>query len=149
VLVDALALRTLAPDRRPIDITVRTGSGTNDLQHPFGRVSLDWKLGSTVAFEVAGKGRRLLANLAEVNCSSTLGEEQQTIETLEKHRRRLVDGAENSLAVLGQGVNEIENGPGSLRIKTGSGLIEEQKQLGLGSKLDTDSQTLTLLDVET
>lgn len=60
-----------------------------------------------------------------------------------------MNSAENSLAVLGQGVNKIENGPGSLRVKTGSGLIEEQKQLGLGSKFDTDSQTLTLLDVKT
>jgi hypothetical protein len=60
-----------------------------------------------------------------------------------------VNGAENSLTVLGQGVNEIENGPGSLRVETGSRLVEEQKQLGLGSKLDTNSQTLTLLDIET
>jgi hypothetical protein len=53
------------------------------------------------------------------------------------------------LTVLGQGVNQIENGPGSLRVETRGRLIQEQKQLGLGSKLDTDSQTLTLLDVET
>ena len=39
--------------------------------------------------------------------------------------------------------------PCRLRVETGRGLIEEEKQLGLCDKLDTDREALTLLDVQT
>ena len=110
---------------------------------------LDRQLGGTVALEVASEGRGLLADFTEVNGPSALGEEQETIETLEEHGGRLVDSAENSLAVLGQSINEIENRPRSLTVQTRRRLIEKEKQLGLGCQLNTNGETLPLLNVQT
>lgn len=60
-----------------------------------------------------------------------------------------MDSAENGLAVLLQLLEKIENGPGRLRIETGSGFIQEQQQLWLRGQLDANGESLSLLDVET
>lgn len=60
-----------------------------------------------------------------------------------------MNGAKDGLAVLGQSVDEVQDRPGGLGVKTGGRLVQEQKQLGFGSKLDTDGQALALLDIET
>lgn len=68
-----------------------------------------------------------------------------------------------SLTVLLELFQQLQDRPRSLRVKTGSRLIEEEEELGLGSKsrtvsraqrqsldsLNTNSKTLALFDVET
>jgi hypothetical protein len=60
-----------------------------------------------------------------------------------------VDRAQNSLVVCRQLLQKLEDAPGRLGIETGGRLIEEQEELGLSHKLDTDGQALALLDIET
>jgi hypothetical protein len=60
-----------------------------------------------------------------------------------------VDGAKNSLAILLQLVQEIQNSPGGLRVQSRGGLVQEEKKSRLSSQFDTDSETLSLFDVET
>jgi hypothetical protein len=47
--------------------------------------------------EVFDEGRRVLAEVSEVNSLSSLLKEEETIESLEKFGRRLMDSSENSL----------------------------------------------------
>jgi hypothetical protein len=47
--------------------------------------------------EVFDEGRRVLAEVSEVNSLSSLLKEKETIESLEEFRRRLMDSSENSL----------------------------------------------------
>lgn len=49
-----------------------------------------------------------------------------------------MDSAKNGLTMLSQGIDKIKNRPGSLTVQTGRGLVEEQKQLGLGSQFNTN-----------
>jgi hypothetical protein len=43
---------------------------------------------------------------------------------------------------------ELKNVPRGLRIQSRGWFVEEQEQLGLGNELDTNSQSLSLFDVE-
>jgi len=139
----------VAPGLVPINVGVRTRGCTNDFEHPLGRIGIRRALMSTIAFEVRRQNVRTLANFAKVDSLTTSGEEEKTIETLEQHGRRLVNSAENGLTGLGKLLHQIADSPGGLRVETGGRFVQEEKELRLSSKLNTDSQTLTLLNVET
>jgi hypothetical protein len=44
---------------------------------------------------------------------------------------------------------QLKDIPRSLRVKSGSGFIEEKQKSGLGDEFDTNSESLSLFDVET
>ena len=56
---------------------------------------------------------------------------------------------QDSLAVIRELPEERTDTPRRLRVETGRGLVEEEEQLGLRNKLDTNREALTLLDVQT
>ena len=60
-----------------------------------------------------------------------------------------MDRAQNGLAVVRELPEERTDTPRRLRVETGRGLVEEEKQLGLCDKLDTDREAFALLDVQT
>jgi hypothetical protein len=128
-----LILFAAAPNLVPVDIRVRTRCCANDFQHPFGGVGIGRALVGAVLFEVAGKDVGVLADFTVVDRAATFGKEQEAIEALEEHSRRLVDCAENSLARVGKLLKQIENSPRCLRIKTRRWLVQEQEKLGFGS----------------
>jgi hypothetical protein len=128
-----LILFAAAPNLVPVDIRVRTRCCANDFQHPLGGVGVRRALVGAVAFEVVGKDVGVLADFTVVDRAATFGEEQKTVEALEEHSRGLMDRAENSLARVGKLLEQIENSPGCLRIKTRRRLIQEQEKLGFGS----------------
>ena len=147
--LDFSILRRVAPYLVPVNVSVRSGSSTNDFKHPLSRVSLRGTLRTSVTDKVIDKDFGVLTDITVVNGATTSSEEKETIETLEQHGRRLVDSAENGLAVLLQLVQKIKNSPRGLRVETGSRLVQEEKQGRLGSQLDTNSKTLALFNVET
>lgn len=60
-----------------------------------------------------------------------------------------MNGAKNCLAVFGKGINQVEDGPRSLTVKTRCGLVQEQKKLRFRCEFNSDSETFTLFNVET
>ena len=146
--LDSLILGAGAPSIVPVDLGVSTRSSTDNLKHPLGRVGISRALDTALAFEVGGHGLGVLANVTEVNGLTTLSQEEETIEALEKHGRGLMDSAQNGLTALGELLKEIQNSPRSLRVETGSRLVNEEKKRRLGSKFDADCKTLPLLDVQ-
>ncbi|KAI6753414.1 hypothetical protein HG531_005583 [Fusarium graminearum] len=147
--LDLLAFGAVAPGLEPIEFGVRSRSSANDFQHPFGRVGLRGTCMATHAFKVAGHDVGVLADITKVHCLTTLGQEEKSVEALEQHGRGLMNCAKNGLAGVCQLLEKIQNSPRGLRVETRGRLINEQQQRRLGSKFDTDSKTLTLLDVET
>src|SRR5699024_10792256 len=83
VVEHSLVFGAIAPNSRPVDFAVGSGSSTNDFKHPFGRVRARRQLRGTVSLKVAGKSRGLFSDITEVDSLTTLGEEQQAVETLE------------------------------------------------------------------
>jgi len=60
-----------------------------------------------------------------------------------------MDGTQDSLSVVGQPFEEVQNVPRGLRIETGRGLVKEKKQLRFGNEFDSDGESLSLFDVKT
>jgi hypothetical protein len=60
-----------------------------------------------------------------------------------------MDGAEDLLSGGSELSEETNNVVGGLTIETGSRLVEEKKEIGLGGELDTDSDSLSCLDRQT
>jgi hypothetical protein len=139
----------VAPRLVPVDIGRRSRSCTNDFEHPFGGVSRRRARHSALSLEVVDQDTRVGTDLTKVHSLATLLEEQKTIEAREKHSGRLMNSAKNSLAVLLELVQEVENSPRSLRVQSGGRFVEEQEKGWLCSQFDTDGKTLALLDVET
>lgn len=54
-----------------------------------------------------------------------------------------MNGAEDLLASGSKLSKESNNVVGGLTVETGGGLVEEKKKIGLGGKLDTDSDSLS------
>lgn len=141
--------RAFLPSRKPIDMRVRTRGSTNSFQHPFSRVGLGRAGRGTVALKIFNHGLGVLANVAKVDSLATTLEEKESVEALEEHGRRLVDGTQDGLSALGEFLKKIKDSPACLRIQTRGRLVDEQQQRRLRGQFDTDSQSLTLLDVET
>lgn len=86
---------------------------------------------------------------AKVNRLSTGSKQQKTIKSLEQHRRRLMNRAQDRLSTSRKLLNKITNRPTSLRIQPTSRLIQKHQQLWSSSQLDTNRQSFPLLDVQT
>ena len=147
--LDTSVLGALAPGLEPVEIRLRTRRGADDLEHPLGGVGVLRALEPAVALKVGNHRLGVLTDLAKVDCLTALLEEEEPVEALEEHGRGLMDRTEDGLAALGELFEEIKNSPGSLGVKTGSGLVDEEQQRRLSSKFDTDSKTLSLFDVQT
>jgi hypothetical protein len=125
---------------------------------------------STVRGEVLAENVRVLADVAKVDGTSSRLEKEQTIEVLEEHGVRLMDGTEDGLTGSGEFAEETDDVVGGLAVETAarkktrgsdgaakgerrrrdarSGLVEEEEKLGLRGEFDTDSNTLASLDIE-
>ena len=62
-----------------------------------------------------------------LHCPPTACQKQQVIKFLEEKSGRLVDCAENSLAIIRQLLQQSQNGPGSLTIQTRSWFVKKKK----------------------
>lgn len=144
-----LVLLALEPCLVPVDLGGGAGGGANGGKHPLGRVLSVVAGRRTVLLKVVDQGLRVLANVAKVDGSSTLGQEKQAIEALEQHGGRLVNGAKDGLAGLGKLFEEVEDGPRGLRVESRGRFINEQQQRRLRSELNADGETLSLFHVET
>jgi hypothetical protein len=71
------------------------------------------------------------------------------IKFLEQDGRRLMDRAQNCLAVVCELLEERQNRPGRLTVETGRRLVKEKKQLRLCCKFDRYGEALALFDIET
>ena len=60
-----------------------------------------------------------------------------------------MDCAQNGLACVGELAKEADNVEGSTGVETGGRLVKEHQKFRLGSQLDTNSQSLALLGIET
>ena len=133
----------------PVDVRVRSRCCPDDFQHPLCRIGGGWTLVGSVALEVARHLMRILTNFAKVHRPATSGKEQQAVEALEEHSGRLMDCAEDGLSRILQFLHEIQNSPRGLGIQTRGRLVKEEKKVRLRGKLDTNGETLALLDVQT
>ena len=96
--------------------TFRLRRFAGDLEQPFGRIFVLTTGFSSVALEVAGNGLRSIADFAKIKSLTSHGEEEHTIESLEQNGRGLVDGAEDSLAVVGKLSQKSADRPSSLTV---------------------------------
>jgi len=71
-----------------------------------------------MAFEVTGESVRRVADVSKENGFPSLREEEQTIKFLKQNGRGLVDGTEDSLALVGELSEKSTDGPGCLTVKT-------------------------------
>lgn len=88
---------------------------------------------TSVADKVIDQNLGVFTDLSVVDGTSTTGQEKKTIETLEQHGTGLMDSAKNSLAVLLQLVQKIENSPRCLRVQSRGWFVQEEKKSGLCS----------------
>ena len=146
---DLGTLGAVLPHFRPVDFGYKTRSSADDFQHPLSGIRVGGALCSPVVFKVLDQGGHVLAEIPKVDRFSAGREEQQAVELLHQHGGRLVDGAEDGLAVVGKFTHERADGPGGLRVKTRSRFVEEEQQVRFGSDLNADGQTLALFNVET
>ncbi|GKT49565.1 uncharacterized protein ColSpa_09746 [Colletotrichum spaethianum] len=121
------------------------GAGADGLEHVLGDVVGGLSDGA-VALQVVAQDDGVLANVAKVDGASTPLEQQETVKVLKQGGVGLVDRAENGLSGGGQLPKEAHNVEGALAVQTGGGLVEEEEELGLGGQLDTNGDTLALLD---
>ena len=143
-----LILRAGLPDRRPV-FSLVVGSIGHNLKHVLGWVLLVTTGAGTVGLKVFEEGLGVFANLAKVDGLTAGSQEEETVELLEEDRVRLVDGAENGLAGVGELAEEDADSPGRLGIQTRGGLVEEEKELGFRYELNANREQLALFNVET
>jgi len=106
-----LALGGLQPYIIPITISYsRTDSCTNGLEHVLRWVNTG-RAHSPVTRKIFTDGLRVLANITKINCLPPFLKEQKSVEALEQERRRLVDGAKNSLTLVGELTQETNQVP--------------------------------------
>lgn len=147
--LDCLVLVAVAPDLNPVLLCHAARPGTNDREHPLGRVLVLSAGGGPIPFEVVDDHVGILANLAKVHGPTAGSQEKNAVELLVQKCGRLVDGAQDSLAAGRELADERGHGPGGLAVEARGGLVEEEQEVGLGSKLHTNSQAFALFDVET
>ena len=73
---------------------------------------------SSVAFEVADEGIRRTTNVTKIEGLASHSEEEQTIEFLEQDGGGLMDGAEDSLAIVGELPKKGADRPRGLTVKS-------------------------------
>lgn len=171
LVVNLLGLVGLFPQRVPVFVGLGSRTGADDVEDVcMCRVSQNQQLmtqtrrrevrtfSGVVALaavlvgpgvEVFEHGLRVLAEIAEVDGLAALLQQQEAVESLEQLGRRLMDGGEDGLSVVRELAQQEHDRPRRLRVETRSRLVEEDEQGRLGDQLDTDSETLALLDVET
>lgn len=125
----------LFPDNGPISFGRNPRRGTDDFEHPFGRILFRIYGMRPVSLKVRGQCFGVLANLAEIDSASTPGEQQKSVEALKQNGRGLMNGAQNGLAIIGEFVDERADGPGGLTVETRGRFVEEEEQVGFGGKL--------------
>ena len=121
----------------------------SDLKHVLSRILILSARSCAVVGEVVQEGARVWSDVSEVNSLTTLAKEEKSVELLEQNGRGLMDGTENSLAVISQLAKECANSPRALRVETTSRLVKEQKKLRLRGEFDTNREKLALFDVQT
>jgi hypothetical protein len=148
VLSDLSTLGRGVPDSRPVDTSLRTRCSTNDFKHNFSRIFIATELSGAISLEVFRQNMGVFANVAVVNSLSSLSEEQKVVELLEQDGGWLMDSAKNSLSIVGKLAKKSTDRPGSLGIKPRGWFVKEEKKSRFSGKLNTDSKTFALLNIE-
>ena len=142
-------LLTLLPRLRPINLTMMSRCRPNLLQHPLCRINVWWTRYPRSLCKIPREGAGIGTDVTEEDGFAAGGEEKYAVEGLEEDGGRLMDSAENGLAVHGELSEEGADGPSGLGVKARGGLIQKQKQLGFCGEFDTDSETFALLHIQT
>lgn len=146
VALDLSEFLRISPYISPIAVTnARSGTSTDGIEHPLGRVGIRRAV-STVAMEVVKENMGVFADVTEVNTLATPLEKEQSVEVFEKSRVGLMDSAQDGLASGSKFAKETNDVESTLRIETRSRLVQEQEELRLGSEFDTYGNTLALFD---
>lgn len=98
--LDVLVLGTLQPGLVPVDSALDTGSGADGVEHVLCRILVLTTRPSAVPLEVADQCFRILTDFSKVDLFAAFGQQKKTIELREQLSGRLVDGAENGLAMV-------------------------------------------------
>lgn len=86
-VVDAFAFGRIEPGGRPVDLFL-----VDDVEHVLGWVFLWVTLWCAVTLKVGKEGVCIVSEVAEVDCLTALGEEQEVVELLEEDGGWLMDG---------------------------------------------------------
>jgi hypothetical protein len=148
LLLQLSKLGRVEPLLVPVASDTLSRSSTNSLKHELGRVDVTRDL-CAVSLEVADQVSRVLADRSVVDSLTTSLKKEQSVEGLEQKGVGLVDGTEDLLAGRSKLSEETDQVVSGLTVETRGRLVEEEQEIGLGSKLDTDSDTLSSLDRET
>jgi len=97
--LDILSLSGALPLLRPIDLLTRVALVTCDVQEPFCRVFADTARACAMLLEIGSEGLGFGADVAKVE-GFAVRKEQKPVKHLEEHSGRLMDCAENRLAVV-------------------------------------------------
>lgn len=98
--LDILVLGTFEPCFVPVHGALDTRSRADGVEHVLCRVLVLTTRPSTVPLEVADQCFRVLADFSKVDLFAAFGQQKKTVELREQLRRRLMDRAENGLAVV-------------------------------------------------
>ena len=139
----------LAEQPGPVLVRRRRGSGADHIQDVLGWVRVLTALDPAPLLKVANQRRRVRAQVAEVHRLTALLQQQEAVELVEELTARLVDRAEDCLALRRELLEELDDRPGRLCVEAGRGLVKEQKQTRLRGQLHTNRETLALLHIET
>lgn len=103
----------------------------------------------SIPLEIADEIPRVRTDRAKVDRLATSLEQQQPVERLEEERVRLVNRAQDLLAGSGEFAQESDDIVSALTVQTGSWFVQEEQELRLGGKLDTNGQPLSSFNSET
>jgi len=148
LLRQLLVLGRRLPHVSPVLTLVVRIPSPHRLEHVLGGILLRRTRLRAVPLEIVEQRATIPTQLPEVHGAPPGLEEQQVVEVLEQHRRRLVDGAQDGLAGVGQLPEEAHDGEGGAAVEARRGLVQEHEQRGLAGELDADGDALALLLVE-
>ena len=142
-------LRTAIPNFNEVADCDGTRSSTNDVKHPFSGIGIGRAGRSTIPLKVVDESARVGTDVTIVDGSASASEEEKTVEFLEEESGRLMNRAKDGLSIRSELSEEFADRPGGLTVQARRWFVEEEKELRLRGKFDTDSKSFALLDVET
>jgi len=142
-----LALRRVGPDVAPVlPIVVRVTSA-NGIEHVFGRVCMGRTFRTAIGLEVIDEVLGVVSKRTVEHYATTRLEKKKLVKVLKEDSGGLMDCAQNGLACVSELAKEANNVEGSTGVETRGRLVKEHQKFRLGSQLDTNSQSLSLLGV--
>jgi hypothetical protein len=104
---------------------------------------------TAVGLEVIDEVLGVVSKRTVEHYATTRLEKKKLVKVLKEDSGGLMDCAQNGLACVGELAKEADNVEGSTGVETRGRLVKEHQKFRLGSQLDTNSQSLSLLGVKT